>query len=95
MADKDGTVSDKSNSNDPNSQISEQERDLAQQALNEFNKGNFALCLQHLSRLETSRPNDVKVMHNRAVAEYYKSELKKTDLFRKTLNQVCQQVIVF
>ncbi|XP_054277600.1 CCR4-NOT transcription complex subunit 10 [Macrosteles quadrilineatus] len=93
MADKEGT-SDKTNSNEQSSQISEQERDLAQLALTEFNKMNFAACLHHLSKLESARPNDVKVIHNRVVAEFYKSELKKTDVFRKSLNQVCQQAHV-
>lgn len=92
MSDKEGPSTDKSNSNDQNSQISDTEKDLAQSALTEFNKGNFSTCLQFLSRLEATRPNDVKVLHNKVVAEYYKSELKKTDAFRKNLNTVCQQV---
>lgn len=92
MADKEGMSGDKGANTDPNSQISDQERDLAQAALAEFNKGNYTLCLQHLSKLEASRPTDIKVVHNRAVAEYYKSDLRKTDLFKKNLNSVCQQV---
>ncbi|KAG8254016.1 CCR4-NOT transcription complex subunit 10 [Homalodisca vitripennis] len=95
MAEKEGQSGDKgNNNNDQTSQISDQERDLAQTALAEFNKGNYNACLQNLSKLESCRPNDVKVVHNRAVAEYYRSELKKTDLFRKNLNQVCQQAHV-
>lgn len=31
-------------------------------------------------------------MHNKAVAEYYKSDLKKTDQFKKALNAVFTQV---
>lgn len=72
--------------------ISDQERELAQIALADFNKGSFGSCLQHLTKLESSRPTDTKVAHNKAVVEYYKSELKKTDQFRKNMNLVCSQV---
>ncbi|XP_049815673.1 CCR4-NOT transcription complex subunit 10 [Schistocerca nitens] len=71
--------------------ISEQEREWAQAALADFNKGNFSSCIQYLAKLEAARPQDIKVLHNKAVAEYYKSELKKTDLFRKNMNLVCSQ----
>lgn len=94
MADKDGQTLQNGNGNEQNGQISDLEKDLAQSALNEFSKGNYSTCLQHISRLEASRPNDTKVLHNKVVVEYYKSELKKTDTFRKNFNSVCQQVSI-
>ncbi|RZF43999.1 hypothetical protein LSTR_LSTR007271 [Laodelphax striatellus] len=71
--------------------ISEQERDWAQTALADFNRGHFSACLQLLARLEAARPHDTKVLHNRAVVEYYKSDLRKTDHFKKNMNAVCAQ----
>lgn len=87
---KDGASSEKGGNE--NNTISEQEREYAQVALTEFNRGNYASCLQTLNKLESLRPNDIKVLHNKAVAEYYKSDLKKTDHFRKSLNLICSQV---
>lgn len=74
--------------------ITDQERDWAQTALVDFTKGSYGSCLQNLSKLETSRPQDIKVLHNKAVAEYYKSELKKTDHFKETITAVCSQARV-
>ena len=73
----------------PPTVITEQERDLAQLALNEFKKGSYATSTFHLDKLEVSRPKDVKVMHNRIVAEYYRGNLKKTELLAKSLNAIC------
>lgn len=96
MAEKEPLPGERGN-NETGGTISEQERDWAQTALADFNRGSYAACLQNLSKLEASRPHDTKVAHNKAVAEYYKSDLKKTDQFRKNMNMVCAQVgvIVF
>lgn len=72
--------------------ISEQERDLAQNALSEFQKGSYASCLSYLNKLESLRPMDLKVTHNKVVVEYYKSDLKKTELMRKSLIAICGQI---
>lgn len=53
-------------------------------------RGNYIACLQQLNKLD-SRNNDYKVVHNKAVAEYYKSDLKKTDQFKKALHGVFVQ----
>uniref|UniRef100_A0A1B6E480 CCR4-NOT transcription complex subunit 10 n=1 Tax=Clastoptera arizonana TaxID=38151 RepID=A0A1B6E480_9HEMI len=90
MAEKEQMPGENGNS-DPVGTISEQERDWAQAALADFNRGSYATCLQNLSKLEASRPHDTKVAHNKAVAEYYKNDLKKTDQFRKNMNIVCAQ----
>lgn len=73
--------------------VADQERVLAQNALSEFQKGSYALCLSYLSKLESLRPTDLKVTHNKVVVEYYKSDLKKTELMRKSLNAICGQIL--
>lgn len=92
MAEKEGDNEKSKVEAAPAAVISEQERELAQTALADFNKGSYGQCLQNLSKLESSRPQDTKVAHNKAIAEYYKSELRKTDQFRKNMNIVCSQV---
>ncbi|XP_026830307.1 CCR4-NOT transcription complex subunit 10 isoform X3 [Ooceraea biroi] len=72
--------------------ITEQERELAQNALLEFQKGSYASCLLYLNKLESLRPMDLKVTHNKVVVEYYKSDLKKTELMQKSLNAICGQI---
>ncbi|KYN31247.1 CCR4-NOT transcription complex subunit 10 [Trachymyrmex septentrionalis] len=81
-----------SQSKDSVSVITEQERELAQNILSEFQKGAYASCLSYLNKLESLRPTDLKVTHNKVVVEYYKSDLKKTELTRKSLNAICGQI---
>ena len=72
--------------------VTEQERELAQNALADFQKGAYTNCLSFLNKLETLRPKDLKVMHNKVVVECYKNDLKKTELLRKSLNAICGQM---
>ncbi|XP_076226498.1 CCR4-NOT transcription complex subunit 10 isoform X2 [Nomia melanderi] len=72
--------------------LTEQECELAQNALSEFHKGSYTSCLSYLNKLETLRPKDLKVMHNKVVVECYKNDLKKTELLRKSLNAICGQM---
>ncbi|KAF7994310.1 hypothetical protein HCN44_003400 [Aphidius gifuensis] len=69
--------------------LTEHERDLAQNALLEFQKKSYTTCLTYLNKLELLRPKDLQVIHNKIVVEYYKCDFKKTELARKTLNAVC------
>ncbi|XP_071638998.1 CCR4-NOT transcription complex subunit 10 [Temnothorax longispinosus] len=80
-------------SKDSVSVITEQERELAQNILLEFQKSSYASCLSYLNKLESLRPTDLKVTHNKVVVEYYKSDLKKTELTRKSLNAICGQIL--
>lgn len=73
------------------SNLSEQERELAQLALSEFQRESYTNCLTHLNKLEALRPKDLKVTHNKLIAEYFKGDLKKTELTRKSLNAICGQ----
>ncbi|PSN45792.1 CCR4-NOT transcription complex subunit 10 [Blattella germanica] len=94
MADKEVDLEKTKAEAQPAPVISDQEKDWAQAALTDFSRGSYGTCLQHLTKLEAARPQDTKVAHNKAIAEYYKSELKKTDQFRKNMNLVCSQAHV-
>nr|XP_022912981.1 CCR4-NOT transcription complex subunit 10 [Onthophagus taurus] len=65
--------------------VSSTEKEIAQNVLSEFNKDNYASSYQHISKLEDRIDYDFKVAHNKIVLEYYKSDLKKLDVFQKSL----------
>lgn len=72
--------------------ITDQECDWAQQALAEYEKKNFKVCLENLKQIEAVRPNDPKVMLNKAIVEFYDNDLCTTDKFRKSFTEVCAQI---
>ena len=72
---------------------SEEERQLASQAQQEFDHINYDACLATLSKLNNTRGPDPKIQHNKAVVEYYKSKSQRTDEFRKALKDVCSKVV--
>ncbi|KAI0221541.1 CCR4-NOT transcription complex subunit 10-A [Lamellibrachia satsuma] len=69
--------------------VTERDRDLAQQTQAEFDKGNYSACVSILNKLTSSRTDDPKVALNKAVAEYYQCEFRKTDEFKRVLTDVC------
>lgn len=52
-------------------------------------RANYAGCLQNLNKLD--RPQDLKLAHNKAVAEYYRSDCRKTEQFQKALKALFGQ----
>lgn len=72
--------------------ITDQERDWAQQALAEYEQKNYKSCLSYLKKIEETRPNDSKVLLNRAIVEFYENDLCTTDKFQKSFIDVCKQV---
>lgn len=68
--------------------FSDQEEELARNALTEFEGFRYDTCLYFLSKLEDIRPKDTKVLHNKAVAEFYKSGCTKTEEFLKALHAI-------
>jgi len=78
---------------------SEQDRELALRATQEFDNGDYDSCLATITKLAATRGHDLKVMHNQAVAAYYKSGLTKTDEFKRALaelySKVCKFLVVF
>ena len=78
---------------------SEQDRELALRATQEFDCGDYDSCLATITKLAATRGHDLKVMHNQAVAAYYKSGLTQTDEFKRALadlhSKVCKFLVVF
>jgi len=74
---------------------SEQDRELAMRATHEFDCGDYDSCLATITRLAATRGHDLKVMHNQAVATYYKSGLTKTDEFKRALADLYSKVRKF
>lgn len=74
------------------SMITDEDRSQAEKAMSEFKSKNYSGCLATLGTLATSRSHDHKIMLNRAVAEYYKSGLTKTNEFRRALNEISSKV---
>lgn len=48
--------------------------------------------MQNLSQLEISNSGNPKIIHNKSVAEFYKSDFKKYDQFHTILNQIVGKV---
>lgn len=71
--------------------FSSEEEHLAKCAYEAFQNQSYESCLSHLTKLVELRPNDSRVLHNRAVAKYYLTNLTLTDDFRKTLNYISQR----
>ena len=81
------TMASKSDKNSGNS-----DKELALKAKSEFNKGNYANCVQILEKLAADKNGDLKLAHNRSVAEFYKGGLKKTESFQKALKTIFEKV---
>ncbi|XP_053695215.1 CCR4-NOT transcription complex subunit 10 [Sabethes cyaneus] len=72
---------------------SDLEHELEVQAFNEFQRADYPACSQSLIKLQKSLPeSNLKVIHNRAVAEFYLSDLCRYDQFRKTMIQITELV---
>ena len=68
------------------------DKELAVKAKSEFNKGNYANCAQILEKLTADKNGDLKLAHNKAVAEFYRGGLKKTEAFQKALKAIFEKV---
>ena len=79
-------------SSENSQQATEQEKALALSAQSEFEKSNFPAAIQILSKLESSRPQDPKVIHNQAIVNCFKSGLTNTLHLRKTLSSIAKQL---
>ncbi|XP_052063394.1 CCR4-NOT transcription complex subunit 10-like [Mytilus californianus] len=70
--------------------VTEPQKQIASQALQEFEKKNYGACCNLTHKLFVERSMDPKVVHNKAVAEFYQSGFLTTDEFRQSLDKVCQ-----
>ncbi|GFQ89728.1 CCR4-NOT transcription complex subunit 10-A [Trichonephila clavata] len=71
--------------------VPDADREMAVQALQEFEQQNYEQSLSLLKKLISKRPKDSKVFHNYCVAEYYLSSCKKTDQFNKKIADLSKQ----
>lgn len=68
--------------------LSDHQRELANQAMQEFDRGSYNQCSTTMTRLADARPTDVKVVLNRAVSLFYQSNCKAIDEFRHNIQTV-------
>ncbi|GIZ01521.1 CCR4-NOT transcription complex subunit 10 [Caerostris extrusa] len=74
--------------------IPDADREIAAHSLQEFEQQNYEQSLCLLKKLSSKRPQDSKVLHNYYVVDYYLSNCKKTEHFKKKLAEVCKQANV-
>ena len=74
--------------------VTEAEREVAQQATDEFDAGNYDACANLLQKLSTTRGSDPRLVHNRTVLEFYRTGCTKTDDFKKALSEVKHYYII-
>ncbi|UYV63583.1 CNOT10 [Cordylochernes scorpioides] len=67
----------------------DEEKELASLAHEEFSNENYDACLDYLNKLLAKRPNDLKVQHNKAVAQFYSSKQRKIVELRDQINHLC------
>lgn len=71
--------------------VPDADREMASIAHQEFEDGKYGQCLATLRKLQFKRPQDLKVLHNISVVEYYCSNCKETETFRKNVLDICKQ----
>lgn len=77
---------------DNSPQASEQEKALALSAQSEFEKTNYSAAIQLLTKLESTRPQDPKVIHNKAIANCFKAGVTNIIQLRKALVTIAKQL---
>jgi len=68
--------------------VTDQHRELANQAMQEYDRGAYNQCTTTMGRLGAERATDVKVIHNRSVAIFYQTNCKAIDEFRHNIQTV-------
>lgn len=93
MCDEDDNDSRKASSETVSSYqtVPDADRETASIALQEFEEGKYEQCLSTLKKLLLKRPQDVKVLQNICVTEYYLSNCKNTETFRINILDICKQ----
>jgi len=74
--------------------VTEQQKELASQAMQEFDRKQFTSCCNIMNKLMAQRGNDPRVVHNKAVADFCLSGFQSTDEFRQSLANVCSMVSI-
>lgn len=60
--------------------------------LHRSHSDDYTACLQSLAKLEIAFGSSTKIMQNKAVAEFYKSEFRRYEQFRQRLNELIGDV---
>ncbi|KAI9584433.1 CCR4-NOT transcription complex subunit 10 isoform X1 [Glossina fuscipes] len=68
--------------------INSQDYRLISKANDDFESGNYDACLEILEQLELLRGSDSKLLHNRAVAKFYKTQCRNHDELLKSLEEL-------
>ena len=76
----------------PQPPVTEHQKELATQAMNEFDRGQWNQCTTTMARLADARPTDVKVVLNRSVALFYQSGCKAIDELKHNILTVFNMV---
>ena len=111
MSEDNNSTMNNNNNNEQGSVFSEQEKDLASKAKQEYDAGQYdgelwkyvdevfdvrvVVCLKSLQKLLESHPDDPKVLFNLALTEYALSSFQRTDLFKSQLNKIAEKVRSF
>ncbi|GAB0100625.1 CCR4-NOT transcription complex subunit 10 [Sergentomyia squamirostris] len=66
----------------------EEDRVLLKESFDEFIRENYENSLKILNKLEDSMGWQHKISHNKAVVDYYRSDLQNHDVFRKKIQQL-------
>lgn len=67
-------------------------RELAIEATELFERGEFSESLSRLAKLQEQRPLDTRFTHNAAVVKFYANNFKNVDDFKRKLDSVCSLV---
>ncbi|KAK3085445.1 hypothetical protein FSP39_003407 [Pinctada imbricata] len=78
----------------PIPQVTEQQKELAANALQDFEKKQYGSCCNVMHKLIVQRGTDPKVIHNKAIAEFYQSGFLTNEEFRASLAKICDMAHV-
>ncbi|KAG8009732.1 CCR4-NOT transcription complex subunit 10, partial [Nibea albiflora] len=72
--------------------MTDQEKEVAASAYEEFSAGKYDECLKHLEALHELNKEDYKIAMNKAVVEFYKSGQTTTGMLKQSLMAMKNQV---
>jgi len=78
--------------NEPSLLFSEQDREFASRAKQEYETEQYDACLKTLQKLAESCSNDPKVLFNIALTEFALSNFEKTEIFKVQLHKIAERL---
>lgn len=70
----------------------DQQKEMANQAYQEFEKGQFGTCVSIMNKLASQRLTDSKVLHNKAVAFFFQNNQCSVEELRQCLQNLSHLV---